>query len=228
MGGSAMNGYLCKLHICRLVSLTLWAVIVFGIGINAVADEVAITLGQFGGYSSSSSVSETIGWHFQVNTNIVVTQLGLWDQGGNGLNFPHRIGLWGNSQQLLSSVMIFAGSSATLINDFRYVPISSITLIPGNTYVIGAYYSKTSTEPRIYQKPTPFTTSPYINWDGAADTDWTDPSGLTFPSWNDSEGLSGAFGPSFTFIVPEPSTSALLWVGLAGLLAYAWRGQRQL
>ena len=57
-------------------------------------------------------------------------------------------------------------------------------------------------------------------------TIFTNP-GATGVSYSGQLGLSiGAEDCSFTTVVPEPSTLALLGCGLFGLLAYAWRKRK--
>ncbi|SRR6266487_546588 len=43
------------------------------------------------GFSSGNS---TKGWAFTISSPVLVTQLGLWDQGNNGLNASHVVTIW--------------------------------------------------------------------------------------------------------------------------------------
>ena len=95
---------------------------------------------------AGASWKGTIGWSFTVGANpITVSQLGLYDSGGNGLAESHQIGLWtGDGSLLLRSTTVPAGTSATLSGAYRYVPVTPVTLNAGQTYVIGAFYSVNS------------------------------------------------------------------------------------
>ena len=81
-----------------------------------------------------------IGQTFTVaNTNILVSNLGAYDFGGHGLNAAHTVTLFSN-QTALASVTVPAGTSAILLNGFRFVPLATpVTLAPG-TYSVVAYH----------------------------------------------------------------------------------------
>lgn len=82
--------------------------------------------------------SVTAGWEFSPQQDIWVTQLGFYDLGKDGLNIFHAVGIWDDGQNLLASVGVPAGSSATLLGEFRYSDIAPIRLTGGRNYVIGA------------------------------------------------------------------------------------------
>jgi hypothetical protein len=225
-----MNLYLRQVLTHRLAGLALSVIIVICTEMNAAAVEQAITLGQINGWVGGFSVRETIGWQFHVNTDITVTQLGVWDQGGNGLTYANDIGLWDNSSQLLKSANIPAGTVATLINDFRYVPISPITLTPGKSYTIGVYCSFSQINPLIAQYPQPFTTSSGVTWEGLVNSynKHGDTSGLSCPDSGPLPPFSGAFGPNFTYYAaPEPSLLIMMASGLLVVLCRALRRRKQ-
>jgi hypothetical protein len=89
----------------------------------------------------------TIGWDFEVDQEIDVTHLGFFDMLetsagsiGDGLFEAHQIGIWKEDGTLVASGTVAAGQAATLIDDFRYVAITSTTLVPNETYLIGAHF----------------------------------------------------------------------------------------
>src|SRR5436309_1918942 len=93
---------------------------------SAAADTPAFTLGTGSG-AAPRSFDGTRGWQFGVHTfgpnTIAITQLGIFDSGGDGLLNPHQIGLWriegGGSQgalTLLASVTVPAGTGAPLVD----------------------------------------------------------------------------------------------------------------
>ncbi len=87
------------------------------------------------------SVYTTRGWSFTVSSRIVVEQLGFWDSGQDGLATAHGVGIWRGDGTLLTSTTVPAGNGAPLDGTFRWSPTSAVELLPGNTYVVGAYWS---------------------------------------------------------------------------------------
>lgn len=84
--------------------------------------------------------SATAGWSFEVGADAVqVEALGLYDA-DNGLKNPHPIGLWTAAGALLAQATLPSGTAALRIGSYRFVAITPITLNPGQTYVIGAYF----------------------------------------------------------------------------------------
>ncbi|MCP9929794.1 hypothetical protein KBY82_03255 [Cyanobium sp. AMD-g] len=85
----------------------------------------------------------TVGWDFRVNAPRTINQLGVYDSNANGLAFPTQVGLWNRSAggSLLATATVPGGTLGTLLGQFRYVGITSLTLLPGVTYALGAQYS---------------------------------------------------------------------------------------
>jgi hypothetical protein len=92
-----------------------------------------------------------IGWTFNLQQAITVTAVGWYDDGQDGLSRAFQVGLWqdltgdfapgSNPTQLLGSpdegIIIPAGTSASLLDSWRVVPLSTpLTLQPGN-YELG-------------------------------------------------------------------------------------------
>jgi hypothetical protein len=101
----------------------------------------------------------TLGWNLNVG-NIEITQLGVFDEGGDGLARPHAVGLWVGSgdrqRELLASVVIPAGTEAPLINGYRYMPISPVLtsdLTGQYGLAIGAYYQKDDSDSAVLPVP---------------------------------------------------------------------------
>src|SRR4026209_2114150 len=44
--------------------------------------------------AGSSQHNSTKGWAFTISSPVLVTQLGLWDQGNNGLKASHLVTIW--------------------------------------------------------------------------------------------------------------------------------------
>ena len=86
--------------------------------------------------------SQTAGWTFQVAAPITITELGCLAD-----FFPHnpaatqiRVGLWASDGSRLASTSITPGS--TLRDQTRYEAVAPLSLTPGQTYQIGAYWAE--------------------------------------------------------------------------------------
>jgi hypothetical protein len=86
--------------------------------------------------------SRTDGWTFTVNgtapgDNISVTRLGVYDHLGDGLGNSHPIGLWDSGGTLIVSTSIPSETASPLIGGYRYVDITPVELVAGQSYTIG-------------------------------------------------------------------------------------------
>jgi len=199
----------------------------------AHADTVAVTFTNTTGSLGNDRI--TMGWEFTVNSAITVTKIGVFDDSLDGFAFSHDVGLWscGNSPcatsgTLLVSSTVPIGTTAPLTNQFRYAAVTPTNLVPGVYYEVGARYEDFNTDKLIqYIDPVPtFAIASELNFIvDRAGTGFV----LTFP--NDYSSVQPSyFGPSFQFTstaVPEPSTSSLLAIALAGLAGLAFVGKRQ-
>ncbi|MDD9934139.1 MAG: DUF4082 domain-containing protein [Myxococcales bacterium] len=89
--------------------------------------------------------ARTVGFRFTVDETQYATQLGVWDQGGDGLEENIPVGLWDSSGTLLATTVLSAGASAGLVDEFRYQDIEPpVELAPGETYTVGAYLASDS------------------------------------------------------------------------------------
>jgi hypothetical protein len=151
--------------------------------------------------STLTNPSFTLGFKFNVNSPIVVTSLGLFDDLQNGLAESHALGLWNSSGTRRASTTVGSGTSGTLVNRFRYVGISNVPLTPG-TYQIRALFT-TGADPLIFPGyASGFQTAPqlsFLNTAFALGGTLTNP---TSSPGNDP----GYFGPNFQFsAVPTPT-----------------------
>lgn len=73
-----------------------------------------------------------VGFRFSsTNATTEINYLGFVDQGGDGLNAPHTVGLYlwnGSNYALQRSVTVGAGTAAPLHNGYRWVDVPTITL----------------------------------------------------------------------------------------------------
>jgi hypothetical protein len=170
-----------------------------------------------------SSFTGTRGWQFwpgSLPNGTFITQLGVFDSGGDGLVNPHQIGLWreqGDVGILLASATVPAGTAAPLVGGYRWVPIAPVLIPVGFSalYDVAAQYSAGDADDLVSPQPdyTTFTRviSPQLNGGKLAfGTDLPYPVGFAQPP---CEGCIGErfWEPNFQYtVVPEPSLLLLV------------------
>jgi hypothetical protein len=177
------------------------------------ADTIALNCTISGGMFSSGN--STKGWAFTISSPVLVTQLGLWDQGNNGLNASHVVTIWTSTGTLMAQTTIPSGTGATLIDGFRYVSITSV-LLPAGSYTIGGFYGRLTD--RFLIHPSTITTDSGVTYNGSRSA-----RGFAFPPGNFFGNANSYFGPNFQFTTPvatpdSGSTSALLLLAVTAVL----------
>lgn len=201
----------------RAVTLLMTMLLIVGLAVPATAGSApAITFDEATGVSGTNN-NQTVGWQFDVVSPVVVTGLGWFDQGGNGLGTAHTVGIWGPSGTLLTSVVVPAGTGAPLDGQYRIVDIPDIYLPIGTGYIIGGENFSTSDDRLVGNAVQ--TVDPRIHFVDA--TYSLIGSGFVRPT-NFSIAYTGFEGPMAT-LVPEPTTAVLLATGLLAVGARALR-----
>lgn len=165
----------------------------------------------------------TVGWEFTLDEPKLIMDLGVFDEGQDGLNETHAVGIWNAAGTLLAATTIGAGTSAPLDGLFRYGWVSP-TMLPAGTYTIGSYYATASASggDPLGVKNT-MTLSEGVTWIDSKQNAWPGFSQPTLGTMFDP----GIFGPNARFgAVPEPSTFVLAAVGVICLIALRWRRRR--
>jgi hypothetical protein len=224
------------------------------------ADTVAAVVqsnGFQGNTDGQTGYNQNVGWGFTPSTNISVTSLGWFDGNSTvfgqnavgytpGLNSSHTVGLFTSSGQLLASVTIGPGTAdpiggtpltsmfGTHLGDFRYVGITPVSLVAGQTYIIAGNVPPGSTDPFAVVNNTPnggskVTTDPEITLtQGWMTKIGTTGASLLFPTIDPGYYIT-YFGPNFQFTAsspggndppvvhnPEPA-AMLIWIAGAAL-----------
>lgn len=176
-------------------------------------------------------IARTAGWMFNVETDLLVTHLGLLGGNGGTLTVDRDVGLWDGSGVLLAAETVEANfANAVLDVDnplgpgepprlFGYVELASpVPVAPGQTYTLGAFYDG-GNAPGTFVMST-FTTFDDLVYLGPASTGGV--SELTLPSSSagNPNVANGFIGPNLRFQtsqVPLPASALLLLAGAGGL-----------
>jgi hypothetical protein len=168
----------------------------------------------------------TVGWSFEVNSQIQVDGLGIFDVGGNGLINDHAVGLWDSTGTLLASgtVTNAATPMTSISGDGRWmVQTIAPVILSSGTYTIGGFYGAFGADTFIARGTS--ATIPEIGFTGDALTftaALSNPTG-TDPSFND-----GFFGATFTAqAVPEPANLMLLGTGILAVTRRVRRNREE-
>ena len=183
-----------------------------------------IALSFTGGTSGFPNTDETLGWAFTLSSPVLVTDLGLWDQNNDGLSVSHVVTIWTSTGTQELQGTIPSGTSATLVNGFRYVSVAPV-LLPAGSYTIGGFISVGSEE--FASGASAITTASWVTYDGSRAG-----IGFAFPPGDVLFSPNSHFGPNFQFTtrtsVPDASsTSMLLLLGVGATFGLNFLLQRR-
>jgi hypothetical protein len=169
------------------------------------------------GYDANSYVPQpantTYGWRFDVGPSAIsVTHLGYFDHAQNGLSESHQVGIWEGDGDLVAQAVV--ASSDSLVGNFRFTLISSVTLQPNTRYFIGADSAGGLDNVIAGAGGAAPVLASEIS---AIQATLSNGSGFSAPL-SDAALNHGVVGPNFQFTpVPEPHEYALVMgLGLAG------------
>jgi Domain of unknown function (DUF4082) len=127
------------------------------VGLNIFAEaDVTVTSSGGGGlppgtshtWTSASTTNDisksSIGFLFTPNTNITVTELGYYDDNGDGLAIDHPVALFDTGGTRLVETTVRAGTVDTLRGKFRYRSITPVNLAAGTAYVLAGFHDSAS------------------------------------------------------------------------------------
>ncbi len=192
----------------RAVRLLSAMFLIVGVAAPAAASSApAITFNEATGVSGNNQ-NQTVGWQFDVMTPVVVSGLGWFDEGANGLGTAHTVGIWAPNGTLLTSVVVPAGTAAPLDGQYRIADIPDIMLPVGTGYIIGGENFSSSNDRLVANALQ--VVDPRIHFVDA--TYSLIGSGFVRPTYF-SIADTGFEGP-MAALVPEPATVLLLATGL--------------
>lgn len=161
-----------------------------------------------------------VGYRFRANTDLLVTALGAYDYGADGIQGGAEVGLYTLAGVLLASVAVPSGTAGSFMDGyFRYVDIADVLLSAGTEYVLGSYS----------EDPQGFFNQNYggvvLNTDPAItllrNRDKASVSDLDFPDREPQNAHLGSFGPNLQIAqvmdLPEPASLALVLAGLGAM-----------
>jgi VPDSG-CTERM motif len=187
--------------------------------IQTRADMIALSFTPSGTTVFGGAGSDTFGWGFSLSSPLLVTQLGVWDENGDGLGQSHPVTIWDSTGSPVAQVTVPFGTGPET-NGFRYVPIGSVPLAAGN-YTIGAFYGALGTDVAS-ASASAISTAPGVTYTGSRSIAAI--AGNAFPPTDAVLGIPNSyFGPNFQFTSPTAvpdtgSTFALLFLSLIVLL----------
>lgn len=208
--------------IFRLKSLVAAAALALAGGAAQAATVAAVDL--VNQPSLTVSARQVVGYRFAALSDLVVSGLGAFDFGGDGIQGGADVGLYALDGSLLAQARIAEGAGVgTLMGAFRFVGIDPVRLIAGTEYVIGSYATGPDTffnsnYGAVGGGRVDLDVDPRIQLLRNRDTTIVD--GLVFPFREPPNSHLGSFGPNLLIddapaAVPVPAALPLLALALA-------------
>ena len=191
--------------------------------VAALADTPAISFTSTNG-AFLDLRTRMIGWQFSLSDPVNVTSLGWYDQGGNGLNRAHEVGIWQTDTKILvAQAVVPQGLEAPLDGQFRWAGLSlPVQLQPGISYSIAGLDIGSGGDAHVWDTQIGCCTAHVSGFSVHALVQLTagtalggETHGFGFPTGLIGDGRAALMGPNFTVsAVPEPQTYIMMLAGL--------------
>jgi hypothetical protein len=182
------------------------------------ADSIALSFTPSGMTFFGGAGADTVGWGFSLSAPVVLTQLGVWDENGDGLGQSHLVTVWNSTGTVIEAqITVPSGKAASITSGFRYVTLSTPILLSAGNYTIGTFLSAFGSDTASISASA-ISTASGVTYAGSRAT-----AGNAFPSTDDFSLPNSYFGPNFQFTSPTSvpdtgSTFGLLFLSLIALI----------
>ncbi len=160
------------------------------------------------------------------SSDLSATSFGVWEMPSISVHPSYNVGIWTTGGTLIASATIPEGAVGTVVDEFRYIELSTpVRLEAGHTYVIGSWSAATTSFVRLWS-----------SWDASGHPDFAllsansiqfQSQALEFPS--DFNANGPYLGPSFQYdVIPEPvALISVLLIYAGGILGHTLRRELQ-
>jgi len=166
-----------------------------------------------------------------------VNYLGFYDAGGDGLANSHTVALWEtgwngqSSRGLLAEITVPAGTSAPLVDGYRWVQLpTTITLVPNEYYLLNGSVDGVDQWGDSISGSQITWDSQYVPTDPGYDFSRQGVYGGSIPAYNGNGVNPGAYPAAnlgFNVVpAPEPVTLSIMGIGMAAVLGFMRKQKR--